>query len=216
MGRTEVYGRIPKRKKKRMKYLFIDTETTGLTKDDEIIQIAWIGIEIKEIEEAYEAEEVEKFQMIVPNQEVLKTFCAVIKDKASIKVNGITKEMLDEKGIDKEDIRQWLKVMLSVYDVVVGYNVEFDWRFIKKLLNEKVYISRCDVMKLMQSIQGNRRSLLSQIQEFNLDPEVKNIVKNIFQDAENCELHDARYDVAATLALYLLIECRIFKWRIIG
>jgi DNA polymerase III epsilon subunit-like protein len=212
-----------------MKYLFIDTETTGLTKDDEIIQIAWIGIEIKEIEEAYEAEEVEKFQMIVPNQEVLKTFCAVIKDKASIyvktekeikekayKVNGITKEMLDEKGIGKDDVRQWLKIMLEVYDVVVGYNVEFDWRFIKKLLNEKVYISRCDVMKLMQSIQGNRRSLLSQIQEFNLDPEVKNIVKNVFQDAENCELHDARYDVAATLALYLLIECRIFKWRIIG
>jgi DNA polymerase III epsilon subunit-like protein len=212
-----------------MKYLFIDTETTGLTKDDEIIQIAWIGIEIKEIEEAYEAEEVEKFQMIVPNQEVLKTFCAVIKDKASVyvktekeigekvyKVNSITKEILDEKGIDKEDIRQWLKVMLSVYDVVVGYNVEFDWRFIKKLLNEKVYISRCDVMKLMQNIQGNRRSLLSQIQEFNLDPEVKNIVKNIFPGAENCELHDARYDVAATLALYLLIECRIFKWRIIG
>ena len=111
-----------------MKVFVFDTETSGLPKErnpsiydtdkwPHIMQISYIiyNTETCELEETYDA--------------YIRLNSWVIVDPVSEGIHGITREIMESKGIPIQEALIRVRDALSKVDICVGHNVSFDKRF---------------------------------------------------------------------------------------
>jgi len=96
-------------------FCMIDTETTGMKKDDEVIDICAIKVKNGKI-----IDEFQKF--ILPSVSIAKE---------ALKIHGITKDFLKEKGEEAFNVFHEFSDFVSGYKLA-GHNVMFDIRMIKQ------------------------------------------------------------------------------------
>ena len=105
-----------------MKYLFIDTETTGLPKDEKcspmdvnnwprLVSLAYILCDNKEIVD-------KNYYIIKPNRFIIPA--------EATKIHGITTAEAVSKGQDLSDVLNDIKPIIEKCDYIVGHNVAFD------------------------------------------------------------------------------------------
>jgi len=104
-----------------MTYLFLDTETTGLGKSDVVLQLAYI------------ATNVDGRKVLFQNATFAHEFDYEIHPEAA-KVNGLTKEAINERGYLPPTIWKVLNDLpsLAITMFVVGHNIDFDLRLIRQ------------------------------------------------------------------------------------
>ena len=112
-----------------MKVLVFDTETSGLPKErnpsiydtdkwPHVMQISYIiyNTETGEIDEKYDT--------------YIKLNTWVIVDPVSEGIHGITREIMDTKGVPIQEALVRVRDALGKVDICVGHNVSFDKRFL--------------------------------------------------------------------------------------
>ena len=112
-----------------MKVLVFDTETSGLPKErnpsiydtdkwPHVMQVSYIiyNTETGEIDEKYDA--------------YIKLNTWVIVDPVSEGIHGITREIMDTKGVPIQEALVRVRDALGKVDICVGHNVSFDKRFL--------------------------------------------------------------------------------------
>ena len=112
-----------------MKVLVFDTETSGLPKErnpsiydtdkwPHVMQVSYIiyNTETGEINEKYDA--------------YIKLNTWVIVDPVSEGIHGITREIMETKGVPIQEALVRVRDALGKVDICVGHNVSFDKRFI--------------------------------------------------------------------------------------
>ena len=115
--------------KQKMKVLVFDTETSGLPKErnpsiydtdkwPHVMQVSYViyNTETGEIDEKYDA--------------YIKLNTWVIVDPVSEGIHGITREIMDTKGVSIKEALVRVRDALGKVDICVGHNVSFDKRFI--------------------------------------------------------------------------------------
>lgn len=99
-----------------MKYIILDTETTGIEKDDRIIQLAYIVLEDK-------------------NKEIFQTFCKPQKEInfQAMAIHHITPEMIDNSTqlIDTEEYK-YLQKINKPENFIIIQNAKFDLDMLEK------------------------------------------------------------------------------------
>ena len=111
-----------------MKVLVFDTETSGLPKErnpsiydtdkwPHVMQVSYViyNTETGEIDEKYDA--------------YIKLNTWVIVDPVSEGIHGITREIMDTKGVPIQEALVRVRDALGKVDICVGHNVSFDKRF---------------------------------------------------------------------------------------
>ena len=111
-----------------MKVFVFDTETSGLPKErnpsiydtdkwPHVMQVSYIiyNTETGEIDEKYDA--------------YIKLNTWVIVDPVSEGIHGITREIMDTKGVPIQEALVRVRDALGTVDICVGHNVSFDKRF---------------------------------------------------------------------------------------
>lgn len=150
---------------KKPRIIIFDTETTGLSKDDnDILSISWQIVDTKTWEVSSSGniyfqwpEEIERVS--------IKAF----------KINKLTKEHLEELGtIDKEEGINMFAEAVANSDLVVGHNVTFDMDFvdatIKRLgMNPIKWPTVFDTMKSMWKYCRKRPKLIELVHTLNID-----------------------------------------------
>jgi hypothetical protein len=120
----EVTGLIMMGRKREMVYRFMDTETSGLTEKDDVVQIAWCDCVIEESKFIC----IDTRQMFVDHEKEL-VYSEVVPNKTP-------NEFLQEYGTHKEGVRhEWQD---SLFDVLLAYNAPFDVRMIKDSLQVEI------------------------------------------------------------------------------
>ena len=150
---------------KKPRIIIFDTETTGLSKDDnDILSISWQIVDTKNWEVSSSGniyfqwpEEIERVSI------------------KAIEINKLTKERLEELGtIDqKEGINMFAEAVANS-DLVVGHNVTFDMDFvdatIKRLgMNPIKWPTVFDTMKSMWKYCRKRPKLVELVHTLNID-----------------------------------------------
>jgi DNA polymerase III epsilon subunit-like protein len=120
---------LNRKSKQKMKVLVFDTETSGLPKErnpsiydtdkwPHVMQVSYIiyNTETGEIDEKYDA--------------YIKLNTWVIVDPVSEGIHGITREIMDTKGVPIQEALVRVRDALGKVDICVGHNVSFDKRFI--------------------------------------------------------------------------------------
>ncbi len=111
-------------------FVAFDLETTGLSDDDEIIEVGIVRVR---------------------NGEIKETYSTLIKSKKKIsrdisELTGITPNMLDEAP-DIGEVTNTIKEFIGD-DVIIGHNIGFDIKFIKRYID---FDNRCiDTLKLVK------------------------------------------------------------------
>ncbi|MCI4462947.1 MAG: 3'-5' exonuclease [Caldisericum sp.] len=117
-----------------MKFVFFDLETTGLNKDDEVIEIGAIKV--------VDFEVVSTFKTLVRPRKLLPRFIT--------NLTGITQEELD-KAQDREKIKEDFKKFIEDA-VLVAHNASFDKEFLERFLEERVQNEVIDSLELARLI----------------------------------------------------------------
>ena len=150
---------------KKPRIIIFDTETTGLSKDDnDILSISWQIVDTKNWEVSSSGniyfqwpEEIERVSI------------------KAIEINKLTKEHLEELGtIDKEEGINMFAEAVANSDLVVGHNVTFDMEFvdatIKRLgMNPIKWPTVFDTMKSMWKYCRKRPKLIELVHTLNID-----------------------------------------------
>lgn len=140
------------------KAIIIDTETTGLTINDEFIEITAILVEFDK----------QGNLTIIDKYTGLREPNVNIDPKAQ-KVHNIDQQMLKNKQIDQ----QKLDNLFNQADLLVAHNVSFDKKFIKKEingLNNKVWL--CSMNGIKWYKKGfNSKGLQYLLKAHDIDPE---------------------------------------------
>ncbi len=163
------------------KLLFIDTETTGLEKEDRIFQVA------------YEFEGVEYNELFKPNIpiciEAMETTHFTNKDVAD-------KEIFKDSKIEKH----LEKIFQNSENIFIAHNAKFDVKMIEKE-NLKVN-SVIDTLKIAQFLDPDAKLKAYRLQylRYALDLEV-----------ENAQAHDALGDIRVLKALFIRLYEKMLK-----
>lgn len=132
------------KKKSQNTFVILDLETTGLDKEkDDIIEIGMLKISDFMIIDQYQ--KIISISQKIPNN--------------IVQLTGITDEIIEKEGVEETVVLDEIEEFIGDLPVV-GYNVQFDIDYIKKLCekhNKEVFINKCkDVMT-----QVRRKKVLS-------------------------------------------------------
>ena len=129
------YAKIRSKHKKEIHYVILDIETTGL--DYESDRIIEIGMARVELEDQYQ-------NFILCDKPIPQKISSM---------TGITLDMIKSDGINEQQAIREMKKFIGD-SVVVGYNVEFDIKFIEKMCERQCqdnFIFKCkDVLKMVK------------------------------------------------------------------
>lgn len=161
--------------------IIIDTETTGLTPYDEILQLSIIDGNGKTL-----------------LNELYRPLNHTQWTEAE-KVNGITFDMVKDKKCIGEDVERIVSI-ISKAKKIVGYNVTFDLNMLVTNLAIFSSVQKCEIF----DVYRNYKYLAS---ENKLPVLAKHTLKNVseyfgFKVPAGEKLHDALTDVKATLFCY--------------
>lgn len=161
--------------------IVIDTETTGLSPYDEILQLSIIdGNGTTLLNELYKP--------------LIHT-----EWKEAEKVNGITFDMVKNKKYISEDVDRIVSI-ISKAKMIVGSNISFDLNMLMSNLSIFTSIKKCQIF----DVYRNYKDLAS---ENKLPVLSKHTLKNVseffgFRVPAGEKLHDSLTDVKATLHSY--------------
>jgi len=172
-------------------FVFLDTETTGLSREnDEIISIAFILLDekLKEIKRA-----------------AFYAMPTVPVSPEAAKVNGFTKELWEERGATTQALLVQAVDNFLPKDRVtaVGHNVDFDLSFTRKLLTARVFNTRF----YRHSLDTLSLSIFCDLLHFGKKSNsytLENLCTRF--GISNRYAHDAASDVQATLELFLALK----------
>lgn len=138
-----------------MKFVFFDLETTGLNKDDEVIEIGAIKV--------VDSEVVSTFKSLVRPSKIVPRFIT--------NLTGITQEDLN-KAQDKKRVKEDFKRFIEDA-VLVAHNASFDKDFLERFLEEPVQNEVIDTLELARLIypEFNSHSLEKLVLTLNLKKE---------------------------------------------
>ena len=161
--------------------IVIDTETTGLTPYDEILQLSIIDGNGKTL-----------------LNELYRPLNHTTWKEAE-KVNGISFDMVKDKKFIAEDIDRIVSI-ISKAKKIVGYNVAFDLNMLMNNLSIFTSVQKCEIF----DVYRNYKYLAS---ENKLPILAKHTLKNVseffgYKVPAGEKLHDALTDVKATLHSY--------------
>lgn len=137
-------------------YIILDLETTGFSPlYDQIVEIGALRVEGNKV--------VAKFQ----------TFIKGVVVGSSVKIHGITQQMVDEGGIDLLEAISLFKEFSQDYPIVAHNGNNFDFKFIKVVddsLNNLLVDSRVELKKIVNT---SSYSLEKLVQVFKINNKVK-------------------------------------------
>ncbi len=142
-------------------YVVVDIETTGINHFvDDIIEIGAVRY--------IEGKEVDRFSTLIKSEKILS--------KKIVELTGITDELLQTSGIEKETAIRELYSYLKNDEIVLGHNfASFDFYFLDDAYNEVLGIPFCydfvDTLYLAKEMLPGHCScsLASLSQEYNID-----------------------------------------------
>lgn len=166
--------------------LFVDTETSGVSSYDKVIQLAYV---------------VKYYPWIAAPSITLDTYCEYIKEEVSInkhaiKVHGVTKKILEVYGVDKKIVYKRYIKMSQLCKYVYAFNAPFDKRMIENSIpteltsNKKYAYSpnwKC-VMKMAKN-KGHNGKLCDLYKKFTGGNDIENA-------------HDALADTRAMIVVF--------------
>lgn len=139
--------------------MFIDTETTGVSSKDRIVQIAW---------QLYAEDTI---NLVSSDCFIVKPTDYKITSK-SIEIHGITQERAFKEGQERRRILEELKLALLRSETVIAHNMSFEDRMISSELNRlgdddllNLWTEKTKVctMKEARSVYGGRNLKLSDL-----------------------------------------------------
>ena len=182
--------------------VFYDLETTGIKKDDRILQFSAVKYNLKDWKE----EQVVDIYIKCP-------FC--INGSEASKVNGITDELLREKGLDEFEAFDVIKSIMTPDVLISGYNIaRFDNRFMtefyKNMGKEFQYADCVDVYPFVKLVIPSTEKAL---EETSVDKngkerkaasyKLEKVMGYYFPDNDT-EFHSAINDVRATCSVLVM------------
>ena len=182
--------------------VFYDLETTGIGKTDRILQFSAVKYSTKDWKE----EKAVDIYIKCP-------FC-VNGTEASL-VNGITDELLDEKGIEEFDAIKIMQSIISPDSLISGYNIaRFDNRFMEQFYHDMgIEFQYGDCVDVYPFVKLIIPSTEPKLQEVKIDKSGKErkaasytlakTTKYYFPDDET-EFHSAINDVRATCSVMVM------------
>lgn len=111
---------------KHFKVIVLDTETTGVEDDDEIIELAMLDLYFEKKTRKFLSAGLLTDELREPVKSAKKQLSPVI-----VKLTGLTEEDLKGKNIDAASVLERLKSA----DIVVAHNVKFDRKMLDRFLN---------------------------------------------------------------------------------
>jgi DNA polymerase III epsilon subunit-like protein len=159
--------------------ILLDTETTGFTNHDNVLQLSYI---------------------IFNKHDVIKEYNKIVKidPKIIIKnsfIHNITNKICNDEGIILSDILNDLISDLKICKIMIGHNIKFDLRMLKnEFIRLKLDVLILDTIKLEDTMdlgikKYGKRIKLSELYKLEFNSEMENA-------------HNAYYDVIATYKLY--------------
>ena len=195
-----------------MKVLVFDTETTGLPEENNvsildtfrwpyIVQLSFIyyDSEINDVIEYYDT--------------VIKLPDNITIPEDSIKIHGITNEIMREKGINIKTALKKFNDTLKDCDIVVGHNISFDKRMIMvECIRNKIsqYFTRGQNKKPEFCTMKNSKNICKikmvnfKGEEYFKSPKLSELYTFIFKE-EPRNLHNSFVDVLLCLRCYFAI-----------
>ena len=189
-----------------MKYLFFDTETTGLPKDynapytdidnwPRLVQLAWMVYDYTTI--------------VAQKSFIIKPMGFTIPD-ASTKVHGITTKQALEKGQKVETILKEFLTDAQDADAIIGHNIKFDIKVVQSelyRLNMDNRLGQIEVLDTMVLSTGYCKILNKQYGY--RYPKLIELYNKLFSESFD-NMHDAMADIKATAkCFWALIDRRI-------
>jgi DNA polymerase III epsilon subunit-like protein len=195
-----------------MKILVFDTETSGLplkknasiTETEEwpyILQLSFIVYDDSE-------------------NKIIQIYNNYIKQninisKESTNIHGITRELIDEKGVDINDAMNVFDIALQNSDIVVGHNISFDKRmymveairryrrqyFTINGIKKKEYCTMKNSTNICKIERVNNKTN----KKYYKYPTLKELHTKLFNEFPT-NLHNSLIDVFATLRCYIMIK----------
>ena len=197
-----------------MKILVFDTETTGLPEKDASIydKSKWPYI----IQLSYILYDISNNSTIIKNN-YIKINESVIISPDSFNIHHISREILDERGINIVPALREFNECLKRCDVVVGHNISFDKRLIfvecfrhnikqyfTQFVDNKQIVKAefCTMKNTTQFCKLERLSKTNQI--YTKHPKLGELYSMLFpNEPVPKDLHNSLIDVAMTLRCYL-------------
>jgi DNA polymerase III epsilon subunit-like protein len=138
-------------------YVAIDTETTGIGTDDQVVDIAAIRVVNDEIKEKFQ-------RFIIPT---------IRMNKKAEDIHGLSQDFLCKNGRPAQDVFKEFKVFLDGLPVI-GHNVFFDKRMIETHSKSvgvpiKLNIAFCTLQLSRKILDLNSHKLQDIVEKFNLN-----------------------------------------------
>ncbi len=177
-----------------MKYLFIDTETTGLPKEYDapytdidnwprLVQLAWIVYDYTTI--------------VVRKNFIIKPIGFTIPN-ASTKVHGITTKQALEKGQKVETILKEFLTDAQDADAIIGHNIKFDIKVVQSELYRLSINNRLEQIEVLDTmiLSTDYCKIPNKQYEYRF-PKLIELYNKLFSESFD-NMHDAMADIEAT------------------
>ncbi len=159
-------------------YVIVDVETTGLDyAEDRIVEIALLKISNNMISN--------QFQCFIRSERAISNG---LTDLA-----GITTKMLEEQGVEEEEAFNIIQEFMD-NELIVGYNVQFDIKFIQKLAER---VGKKIVIKRTKDVLSIARRKIDDLENYKLET----VATYFSLDISN--LHRALTDCMLTYKIYV-------------
>lgn len=181
-----------------MRVLFFDTETTGF-KGSRIVQL---GALLQDTE----------------TKRVLTEFNAMVLTEgveipeAVVEIHGISNEIADAYGFDKDHVDAVFARMIELADVVVAHNIDFDLNIIQTNLpkSQALIIAKEHYCTMLNSM--NMLKIPGRFGKFKW-PKLIESYKFFFDGQEFDNAHDAMADVRACRDVYFALNDKLDALR---
>ena len=185
-----------------MNILVLDTETTGISKQDQVIELAYFEISLQSMIDDRGFKETEQYIVdLLKRTTTQRYFPSCVMNPRAYEVHGIG--LLDLMGKTKS---KDLEIPKNV-KYIIGHNISFDKRMIgqtnKDLINQLENIKYICTLTLAKTIQKHSNLKFQ-------DNKLDTLVEFFFPDEAKLlltEKHSANYDVVKTFLVFLrLVE----------
>ena len=194
-----------------MKILVFDTETNGLPleKNASIVDTAkWPHI----LQLSFIVYDNVKDKIIQIQNNYIKKDINISEE--STKIHGITREIIDKKGINIIDAMNKFDIALQNADIVVGHNISFDKRMymVEAIRHYRKQYFTVNGIKKPEYCTMKNSTKICKIEKINKStnekyfkyPTLKELHTHLFNEFPN-NLHNSLIDVFATLRCYIKI-----------
>lgn len=179
------------------KYFAFDVETTGLNHERcAIVSLAYVILD-------------DQFNALDYDELYAYPFEDAVIDSKAIEINGYSKEKWDKLGaISQEDLCDKVDNLFMKYThrlMPLGYNVQFDLKFLKQLFERNNAIFHCHFTEESLCVMKEVK-MMDQSNEY-VEPDgyrLANMCKRF--DVENDNPHQAMSDIQATIDVYKRIR----------